>query len=122
MKLLKFDKDKALNGAKVVTRSGKKVEIHGLSRDESLIFGLVEKSSLGVQKWALDGSYLRDGSACDYDLFVLDESEELVTEPVVDSHKADVIAAYCDGRLSMLKNSPFLSGEDYYNKKFRGQK
>ena len=117
MKLLKFDKDKVLNGAKVVTRNGKKVR--HIKLGENRIMGDID----GVRRsWCWGGFYLTNMTPHEFDLFILDESEELAPEPVVDSHKADVIAAYCDGRLSMLKNSPFLSGEDYYNKKFGGEK
>lgn len=114
MKKIKFNLEAALSGAKIVNRNGGKVGVLGLSRDRNSIVGLVERSSLGLQRWGLDGSYLQNGLSHDWDLFILDESE-----PVVDSHKADIITAYCDGRLSMLKGAEFLSGEDYYNQKFK---
>jgi hypothetical protein len=69
MKLEKFDLEKALNGAKVVTRDGR--EVTQLTKfetyDKFCLYGLVDEQ---VYCWSIKGEY-SDNSSCSMDLYIV---------------------------------------------------
>jgi hypothetical protein len=76
MKLEKFDLEKALNGAKVVTRDGREVsqltKFENLNDDYPLI-GVVDRS---IRTWTTQGLFVGDHTGeCDEDLFLAVEPQ-----------------------------------------------
>jgi hypothetical protein len=70
MKLEKFDLQKALNGAKVVTRDGKELtQLHIFANVESHypVYGCIEN---GIARWTTDGCFLNNDSKNENDLFI----------------------------------------------------
>jgi len=70
MKLEKFDLEKALNGAKVVTNQGKEVtQLHFFSNVKGpyVLYGCIEN---GVARWTEDGCFLDYNSKHYNDLFI----------------------------------------------------
>jgi hypothetical protein len=70
MKLKKFDLQKALNGAKVVTRDGKELtQLHIFDNVESHypVYGCIENS---IARWTTDGCFLNNDSKNENDLFI----------------------------------------------------
>jgi hypothetical protein len=78
MKLEKFDLEKALNGAKVVTRNGREVSqltnFENLNDDYPLI-GVVDRS---IRTWTTQGLFVGDHAGeCDEDLFLAVEPKRI---------------------------------------------
>jgi hypothetical protein len=78
MKLEKFDLEKALNGAKVVTRDGKEVKqltYFDLSDDHKYhLYGVVGKS---IRCWTITGQYEPSDDNYDLDLFLAVEPKRI---------------------------------------------
>jgi hypothetical protein len=70
MKLKKFDLEKVIHGAKVVTRGGD--EVTQLSKFETdsdyCLYGVVNGI---VEDWTIDGKYRLETSECSKDLFIV---------------------------------------------------
>jgi hypothetical protein len=77
MKLQKFDLQKALNGAKVVTRDGKELtQLHIFDNVESHypVYGCIENS---IARWTKDGCFLNNDSKNENDLFLSVEVQSI---------------------------------------------
>jgi hypothetical protein len=78
MKLEKFDLEKAINGAKVVTRDGKEVKqltYFDLSDDHKYhLYGVVGKS---IRCWTITGQYEPSDDNYDLDLFLAVEPQRI---------------------------------------------
>jgi hypothetical protein len=77
MKLEKFDLEKALNGAKVVTRDGREVtqlkKFEGLK--EYILAGVVDNN---LQTWTTQGLFIADSAGeCRTDLFLAVEPQRI---------------------------------------------
>jgi hypothetical protein len=69
MKLEKFNLEKALNGAKVVTRDGR--EVLEFTKFENIKdYPLVGVLDSQIQSWTIEGNYLDDCNELNADLFI----------------------------------------------------
>lgn len=76
MKLEKFDLEKALNGAKVVTRDGR--EVTELSKFTSVSnYPLVGVLGGWISNWTIDGMFREDIKESDADLFLAVEPKSI---------------------------------------------
>jgi hypothetical protein len=77
MKLEKFDLEKAINGAKVVTRDGH--EVTQLTKFESVnddysVLGVLDNN---LQAWTRQGKFNTNHGECDADLFIAVEPQRV---------------------------------------------
>jgi hypothetical protein len=77
MKLEKFDLEKAINGAKVVTRDGH--EVTQLTKFESVnddysVLGVLDNN---LQAWTRQGKFNTNHGECDADLFIAVEPKSI---------------------------------------------
>jgi hypothetical protein len=75
MKVEKFDLEKVIHGAKVITRDGR--EVSQLTKfetyDKFCLYGLVDEQ---VYCWSIKGEY-SDNSSCSMDLFIQGEVQSI---------------------------------------------